>query len=146
MKGNSVQEVSAALGIPKDTLRYYDKLGLVSPRRGENKYRRYTDRDMLDLQYVEILKYADFSLVQIRQFFNYMRCLASAGDCDNIQKMFERKKANYIQRIKTYKAMLGLVERILETKNKIKSPLDIGIADDFVTNIFKGIERGRHEK
>lgn len=39
MKKYSIQQVSELLHMPKDTLRYYDKLELVSPSRGENRYR-----------------------------------------------------------------------------------------------------------
>lgn len=53
------QQASELLHMPKDTLRYYDKLGLVSPSRGENLYRCYTEQDILDLQYIETMKYAD---------------------------------------------------------------------------------------
>lgn len=34
----SIQEVSRLLGIPKDTLRYYDPIGIVSPSREDNRY------------------------------------------------------------------------------------------------------------
>ena len=55
LKQYSIQQVSELLRIPKDTLRYYDKLGLVSPSRGENRYRYYIEQDILDLQYIRPL-------------------------------------------------------------------------------------------
>ena len=85
MKEYSIQQVSEVLQMPKDTLRYYDKLKLVSPSRGENRYRYYTERDILDLQYIETFKYADFSLAEIRLFFSFMRFLTSAEDCDSVR-------------------------------------------------------------
>jgi DNA-binding transcriptional MerR regulator len=116
MKQYSIRQASELLKMSKDTLRYYDKLGLVSPARGENRYRYYTEQDILYLQYIETFKYADFSLAEIRQIFNYMRALTSAKDCDNIEQLFEAKKAEYKQKIKTYKTMLLLVDKMLRVK------------------------------
>lgn len=149
MNNYSIQEVSESLHIPKDTLRYYDKLELVSPSRGKNRYRYYVEQDILDLQYIEIMKYADFTLVEIQQFFNYQRSLASAEDCFNIEQLFEDKKLEYKQKIKAYKAMLTLVDQILNVKSQIESPNDIAKANELVTSVFKNIKgkrRGRHEK
>lgn len=146
MKKYSVREVSELLNIPKDTLRYYDKLGLVSPARGENRYRCYTDRDILDLQYIETFKYADFSLSEIRQFFDYMRSLDSAEDCDNIERLFEDKKEDYRQKIKTYQTMILLVDKMLGVKKEITSPDDIVKANELVTTVFKNIRGGKHEE
>lgn len=149
MKQYTVHQVSELLLIPKDTLRYYDKLGLVSPLRGENRYRTYTEQDILDLQYIETMKYADFTLSEIRQFFNYKRSLASEEDCVNILQLFEDKKLDYQQKIKAYKKMIGLVDQILHMKKQIESPEDIVKANELVINVFediKGRKGGKYEK
>jgi Predicted transcriptional regulators len=149
MKNYSVHAVAKLLHMPKDTLRYYDKLGLVSPSRGENRYRYYTERDILDLQYIETFKYADFSLAEIRQFFNYMRSLASTEDCDNIELLFEDKKAEYKQKIKAYKTMILLIDKMLSVKKQIASPGDVIKANELVVRVFQEIreeQSGRNEK
>ena len=139
MKEHSIQHVSELLQMPKETLRYYDKLKLVSPSRGENRYRYYTEQDILDLQYVETFKYADFSLAEIRLFFSFMRSLASAEDCDYIERLFEDKKIEYQQKIETYKAMMVLVDRMLNVKKQIATPDDVIKANELVVNIFQDI-------
>ncbi|MEK5641031.1 MerR family transcriptional regulator [Paenibacillus sp. FSL R5-0378] len=64
-----LQEASRILGIPKDTLRYYDRLGIVSPTRENNRYRRYSRNDLIDLMNIQIMQYADFSLDEIKGRF-----------------------------------------------------------------------------
>ncbi len=50
------------------TLRYYDKVGLLSPSTyTESGYRLYTDTDFLRLQQILALKFLGFSLQEIRQ-------------------------------------------------------------------------------
>jgi DNA-binding transcriptional MerR regulator len=138
--------VSELLTIPKDTLRYYDKLGLVSPSRGENRYRYYTEQDILDLQYMETMKYADFTLAEIGQFFRYLRSLASEEDCANIEQLFEDKKLEYKRKIKAYKAMLTLVDDMLDVKSQIESPADLIKANELVLSVFQEIKGGQHGK
>src|SRR5436190_19846207 len=49
------------------TLRYYDKMGLLSPSQySESGYRLYTDEDLLSLQNILALKFLGFSLDEIR--------------------------------------------------------------------------------
>jgi DNA-binding transcriptional MerR regulator len=132
------------LRIPKDTLRYYDRLGLVSPARGENRYRSYTEQDIVDLQYIETMKYADFTLAEIRQFFDYRRSLASEDDCVHIEQLFENKKREYAQKIKAYEAMASLVDRVLQVKCQIESPDDMAKMNELVARVFQEIQ-GRHD-
>ncbi len=49
------------------TLRYYDKVGLLSPSHyTESGYRLYTNKDLLSLQNILALKFLGFSLEEIR--------------------------------------------------------------------------------
>ncbi|MDL2254249.1 MerR family transcriptional regulator, partial [Ruminococcaceae bacterium OttesenSCG-928-I18] len=67
MKTYTVKQVSDMLKMPKDTIIYYDRLGIVSPVRGENGYRTYTDKDIRELKYVEVSKRNNFALQEIKQ-------------------------------------------------------------------------------
>ncbi|WP_150267498.1 MerR family transcriptional regulator [Paenibacillus tepidiphilus] len=72
-KQYSIKEASQLLGIPKDTLRYYDRIGIVSPSREHNAYRRYSKADLVELMNVQIMQYADFSLEEIKGRFQFHR-------------------------------------------------------------------------
>ena len=53
------------------TLRYYDKVRLLSPSTyTESGYRLYTDTDLLRLQQILALKFLGFSLQEIQQFLH----------------------------------------------------------------------------
>ncbi|RND62444.1 HTH-type transcriptional regulator AdhR [Lacticaseibacillus paracasei] len=55
-------------GVSKDTLRFYEKIGLIVPSRGENHYRDYTPDDVVKLQITRNLKAVGLSLNEIPQF------------------------------------------------------------------------------
>jgi len=65
-KRYSIQEVARMLGMSKDTLRYYDKIGLVKPVREGNRYRMYSPDDLIDLMNIQIMQYAGFTLEEIK--------------------------------------------------------------------------------
>ncbi|MEF9958644.1 MAG: MerR family transcriptional regulator [Niameybacter sp.] len=67
MKHYLIGDVAKLLPISKDTLRYYDKLGIVSPKKStQNNYRYYTREDLLALSYVLILRDLELSLEEIK--------------------------------------------------------------------------------
>jgi MerR family transcriptional regulator, thiopeptide resistance regulator len=54
------------------TLRFYDKVGLLTPsRRTATGYRLYTDGDLVRLQQILALKFLGFSLDEIKGFLTY---------------------------------------------------------------------------
>lgn len=52
----SLEEVASVLGISKSTLRYWESLGLITSLRGENNYRCYAPRDIVDIDDVRLLR------------------------------------------------------------------------------------------
>ncbi|MGO4936509.1 MerR family transcriptional regulator [Fundicoccus sp. Sow4_H7] len=60
-----MSEVSQLTGISKDTLHYYDKIGLLQPQRN-GSHRDYQDTDLETIELIQILKDATFSLDEIR--------------------------------------------------------------------------------
>lgn len=53
MKINDVEQL---LGVSKANIRFYEKQGLLSPKRTENKYRDYSDADLERLKMIVILR------------------------------------------------------------------------------------------
>ena len=46
-----IKEVEQSLGVPRATVRFYEKEGLLSPSRSENGYREYSEEDVVLLMY-----------------------------------------------------------------------------------------------
>ena len=43
----TIKEVEQNLNVPRATVRFYEKEGLLSPVRGENGYREYSEEDVV---------------------------------------------------------------------------------------------------
>ncbi len=81
-----INEIARLYGIGPDSLRYYERLGLLSPRRDTNGYRLYNLKDMYKLTVIRDLRKLDFSMAQIREFLE--------GQCiDNTLIQLRREQA-----------------------------------------------------
>ena len=68
----TVGEAAKALQTTAETLRHYDRIGLVKPstRKEWNRYRYYTEQDLVRLSTVQALQIMDMSLQEIRDILD----------------------------------------------------------------------------
>lgn len=66
----SILQASKASGLSKDTLRYYEKLGLIRVERGPQGYRRYSAHDIEWLGFLQGLKATGMQLRDIKRLID----------------------------------------------------------------------------
>lgn len=145
MNTYSIQQVSELLQMSKDTLRYYDKLGLVCPKRSENRYRYYTKQDIIYLQYAEVMKFSGFTLAEIGQIFQYKR----ARDINNfpeLVRILNKKKLELIRKQKLFRSMLEFISEAETVIAQKKDPTDISKIDTLVKEIFEELRSKDNEE
>ncbi|WP_239614666.1 MerR family transcriptional regulator [Cohnella mopanensis] len=115
-KQYSIKEVSRILGISKDTLRYYDRIGIVSPSREHNSYRRYSRDDLVDLMNIQIMQYADFTLEEIKGKFQFHRMQSvDPAYCEEVADFLDAKKAETRKKIAHLEKVSQLLDVAVET-------------------------------
>lgn len=68
-----IHELSKQSGIHLETIRYYEKMGLMpAPKRLANGYRDYDETSLKQLKFIKTCRALDFSLAEIK-FFNEMK-------------------------------------------------------------------------
>jgi len=109
----TVKQVSEKIGVSMDTLRYYDKEGILSPLRSENGYRQYDENDILLLKNIIVMKYAHFTLGEMKDM-ERLFSLEPTMDCNEISRsILEAKVKQLKQRILNYKNIVSLIENLL---------------------------------
>ena len=109
----TIKEMSEATGIPADTLRYYDKLGIVSPKRQDNGYRTYNETDFIYLQYVTVMKYANFSLGEIRLIIRSMS-MKHSPECNRVNRdLVLGKRDELTAVIRNYRKIIKFIDMVL---------------------------------
>ncbi len=89
------------------TLRYYDRVGLLSPsQHTEAGYRLYAEEDLLTLQHILALKFLGFSLDEIK------RCLRR--EPEQFEAALARQKEMLLDRRRQLDAILAAIERAQE--------------------------------
>ena len=68
-----IREVSEKTGITSDTLRYYEKIGLIKNiSRDKNGIRNYSDEDIQWLEFVKCMRGAGLSIDVLKKYVNLM--------------------------------------------------------------------------
>ncbi len=74
----NIKEAEARTGLARANIRYYEDQGFLSPARGENGYRNYSDRDVDTLLKIKLLRQLGFSLEEIHQLQSGQQALEPA--------------------------------------------------------------------
>jgi MerR family transcriptional regulator, aldehyde-responsive regulator len=110
----TIAEASEQLGISSDTLRYYEKIGLIPPvKRNKSGNRDYGETD---LNWVEFIKYMRSAGLSIEVLSEYVR-LAIQGD----ETIEARKKILIEQRKLLITRMEEMNKVIDKLNNKIET-------------------------
>lgn len=99
-----IGKTAEVLGLSPDTLRYYEKIGLV-PRVGKNRSgrRTYSEKDMARLKFVQRAQSIGFSLAEIGQLLKLRENPLKSSKA--IRAMAQRKCADMQKQIRTLKTM-----------------------------------------
>ncbi len=62
----NIGDVAAASGLPAKTIRYYEEIGLVRPRRDGNGYRRFAEADLHRLAFLARARALGFTIEECR--------------------------------------------------------------------------------
>ena len=111
----SVGEAAKAVGMTAETLRHYDRIGLVSPCRTDEwtGYRYYSEQELARLKIVRALKSLDLPLEEIG------RMLASAdlGETVRFLREAERSADEKIAELNEMKERIARARRFYEGKS-----------------------------
>ena len=92
-----IQELEQKSGLPRATIRYYEKEGFLTPNRLENGYRVYTDEDLDQLMKIHLLRELGMSLDTIQRIRkgegDFHQALSEqVRSLDNLSKTAQRAK------------------------------------------------------
>lgn len=87
-----VGELAQHFGVSRDTIRLYDKAGIVTPKKSEkNGYRHYSREDFICLAYVIELRKINLSLEEIRVMMNESSIEHAAEVMETQERLIEEK-------------------------------------------------------
>ncbi|MGW0039391.1 MerR family transcriptional regulator [Gordonia sp. NPDC003376] len=95
----TIADAAARSGIPATTLRFYESIGLLTPRRAHNGYRTFDSRDLERLGLITSAKSLGLELPEIKTLLT----LADTGTCtdtrQSLKPLLRQQIADVEQRI-----------------------------------------------
>ncbi|URZ14382.1 MerR family transcriptional regulator [Clostridium felsineum] len=119
MEGDyTIGDLVKKLNINKETIRYYEKIGLLSePKKNANGYRIYSEKDIEMIRFICIIKNFGFSLREISILIHdEILC----GNIEDIKRIVEGKINELsvkINKLEETKKLLEKVKRSLLSKD-----------------------------
>ncbi|MBQ9055235.1 MULTISPECIES: MerR family transcriptional regulator [Rhodococcus] len=107
-------ELAARSGVNVQTLRYYERRGLLSqPPRSSSGYRAYPDEAVEVVRFVKRAQEHGFSLDEIDELLH----LAGGGpdDCDTARQLAQTKIAEFEERIRDLQRMQASLSEFVST-------------------------------
>jgi len=126
-------ELAAEAGVNVETLRYYERRGLLrEPERLESGYRAYPPDAVGTVRFIKRAQELGFSLAEVYQLLD----LAAGGpdSCDAVQDLARRKLDEFDRKMATLGAMRTSLQRLVDTCTRPRSerecPLLQSIGDE----------------
>jgi len=114
-----IGELSNRSGLSRDTIRYYEKFGLINLKRNdrrENNYKEYKDETLQQLLTIKLIKGFGFTLNEVSELLSLMDI--NEAKCDNVLELFDDKVQKIDEKIRE---LIQIRSLLLDGRNKCKS-------------------------
>lgn len=126
-----IGELSRAAGVEVETIRYYEKAGLLpSPARQPNGYRDYGTEQLERLAFIRQCRALDMPLADVARLLNFQH--GAPTDCNAINQLVDEHLSQIRARIEN---MHALEERLIALRTRCergKTTTDCGILHELV--------------
>ena len=139
----TIRQAAKVTGLSADTLRYYEKENIITPKRHKNGYRYFDENDIAILKNVIVMKYAHFTLVEMKSM-EQLYTQNPGVECNEICKSILTKKIAELNRaIHSYQKIVALMETLLPMIENMEAyQRNEKRVDEFIDQIFNDIRRG----
>jgi MerR family copper efflux transcriptional regulator len=108
-----ISDFEKKVGLPRDTLRYYEKIGLLTaPIRSHNGYRHYGAVQLAELSFIERGKVIGFTLLEIKKGYERYKILGKL--CPEFKTLLCQKKDMLAKRITEDKISISEINNMLK--------------------------------
>lgn len=126
----TIGQLSSKVGLPTKTIRYYESVQLLRPpRRADNKYRLYSQEDVIRLSLIKQGRALGLSLDKVKGLVEE----GLDGSCEDLKESIILKLPNYIQSVKERITELQQFQEEMEILQKNLTALHLNKPKEKVT-------------
>lgn len=122
-----IGELADTVGLPSQTIRFYERRGLLpEPVRGANGYRIYDESTLTRLNFIHTAQAAGLTLAEIGSIID----LRDDGNvpCTHVASLLDSKLADVRTRIRSLAVLEAELEEVIERSHRL-DPADCTDAD-----------------
>jgi DNA-binding transcriptional MerR regulator len=101
------REVVERTGLTIDTLRYYERAGLIGPIARRSGRRQYTEGDVMWIGLVTCLRDAGLGIADLKQFTSLLR--SEGGAADRLDFLRQRR-AELVEHVRATEAAIAVLD------------------------------------
>lgn len=110
----TIGQVAAQAGVRADTIRYYEKCGLIpKPARRPSGYRAFGPDTVVRIRFIKRAQQLGFTLDEIGQMLRLRD--TQRAECADVQHLAERKIALIDAKVADLRAIRGALQRLVES-------------------------------
>ena len=126
-----IGELGRATGVDVETIRYYEKIGLLpAPARSDNGYRRYGPAHLESLAFIRHARALDIPLADIRRLLDFVA--HPEGDCGDIDRLIDSQLERVRARLQSMQALARQLEALRARCGERHAASDCGILNELV--------------
>lgn len=116
-----IGKFSKETGLSIDTLRYYDKIGMLTPKK-ENGVRRYQTEDLETVEVISRLKSCDFTLDEIKRVLSMEQIIEENQDPKALillKSMFFEKQMDMGKKMEDITSAMTIISRAISKLDEV---------------------------
>ena len=108
-----IHALGKRVGLSRDTLRFYEKLGLIEAQRAENGYRHYSEQMVFRLELIQLAKSLGFQLSEISDLIKIL-AIQEQLSVEQLQASLKAKLVEVEENLQQLHTLKGLLEGMLQ--------------------------------
>ena len=105
----TVEQTAHETGLTADTLRYYERIGLITDiQRAKNGHRRYSDADIIWILFLKQLRATGMPIAQMKQFAQLRR--DGDGSVTQRREMLEQHRQNLTAQVQLIMDFMSVID------------------------------------
>ncbi len=126
-----IGELGQATGVDVETIRYYEKAGLLpDPSRLDNGYRSYSQMHLERLSFIRHCRALDISLADIARLVEFME--HPSTDCGDLNALIDQQLSKVRARLASMQALENQLSILRSRCDSAHSGLECGILHELV--------------
>lgn len=127
-----IGELGQSTGVDSETIRYYERAGLLPPpARQANGYRTYGPAHLERLAFIRHCRALDMPLAEVRRLLDFLD--RPQGDCGDVNRLIDEQLARVRARLESMRALERQLELLRGRCDVAHATTECGILHELVT-------------